>query len=125
MCGLAETLLRAGSARDFMGTLGPRSVTDLRLEGLYQGTHRSQQQTGTRRTWTTKLLRHRDYGIGRRQSGDSPPAHIGTEPLSRGLRHSTRRAPRPFRGSGPGQRISELMDSEADGSWRTERSDGK
>ena len=33
--GLAGTRLRAGSARDFMGPLGPRSATD--LEGLYQG----------------------------------------------------------------------------------------
>ena len=93
MCGLAGTLLRAGSARDFMGPLGPRSATD--LEGLYQGTHRSQQRTGTRRTWTTNLLRHRDYGIDRQHSGDSPPAHIGTAPPSKVIRHSTRRAPLP------------------------------
>ena len=91
--GLRGTALTA--ARDFMGSLGPRSATD--LEGLYQGTHRSQQRTGTRRTWTTNLLRHRDYGIDRRHSGDSPPAHIGTAPPSKVIRHSTRtrRAPLP------------------------------
>ena len=52
------------------------------------------------------------------------PAHIGTEPLSRGLRHSTRQAPRPFQGSGPEQRISALVDSKADGCRRTMQSDG-
>ena len=123
MCGLAGTLLRAGSARDFMGPLGPRSATD--LEGLYQGPHRSQSRTGTtRRTWTTNLLRHRDYGIDRRHSGDSPPAHIGTAPRARSS-SATRPAGRRYpSGCGPEQRIGGLEDSEAEDCRRTRRSNG-
>ena len=123
MCGLAGTLLRAGSARDFMGPLGPRSATD--LEGLYQGPHRSQSRTGTtRRTWTTNLLRHRDYGIDRRHSGDSPPAHIGTAPRARSS-SATRPAGRRYpSGCGPEQRIGGREDSEAEDCRRTRRSNG-
>ena len=64
------------------------------------------------------------YAIGttaRPLLGDFLPGPYWDGPLSRGLCHSTRRAPRPYRGSGPEQRISELMDSEADGCWRTMR----
>ena len=62
----------ATTGRISSGLHGTASATD--LEGLYEGPQRSQSRTGTRRTWTTNLLRHRDYGIGRRHSGDSPPA---------------------------------------------------
>ena len=122
MCGLAGTLLRAGSARDFMGPLGPRSATD--LEGLYQGPHQSQSRTGTTgRTWTTNLLRHRDYGIDCRHSGDSPPAHIGTAPRARSS--ATRPAGRRYPpGCWPGQRLGGLEDSKADYCRRTRRSNG-
>ncbi len=43
----------------------------------------SQPRTGTRRTWTTNLLCHRDYCIGCWHSGNSLLAHIGTTPLAR------------------------------------------
>ncbi len=71
------------------------------LEGLYQGTHRSQLRAGptSRRTWTTSLLRHREYGIGR-PSGGFPPAHHGDVYPSKVIRHSTRRATRPVGGAG-------------------------
>ena len=106
-----------------MGPLGPRSATD--LEGLYQGPHRSQSRTGTtRRTWTTNLLRHRDYGIDCRHSGDSPPAHIGTAPRARSS-SATRPAGRRYPpGCGPEQRIGGREDSEADYCRRTRRSNG-
>ena len=122
MCGLAATQLRAGAARLFYGT----TIYVLRaadLGGLYRSTDGSCRRAGPRGPGTTNALRHRDYGPAATR-GIFYPAHIGTETLSRGLRHSTRRAPRPFRGSGPEQRISELVDSEADGCRRTMRSDG-
>ena len=122
MCGLAATQLRAGAARLFYGT----TIYVLRaadLGGLYRSTDGSCRRAGPRGPETTNALRHRDYGPAATR-GISYPAHFGTEPLSRGLRHSTRRAPRPFRGSWPEQWISELMDSEADGCQWTMRSDG-
>ena len=94
MCGLAATQLRAGAAQLFYGT----TIYVLRaadLGGLYRSTDGSCRRNGPRGPGTTNALRH-----------------------------STRRAPRPFRGSGPEQRISELMDLEADGCRRTMRSDG-
>jgi hypothetical protein len=69
------------------------------LEGLYQGTHWSQLLAGPRRTWTTDLLRHRDYSIGR-PSGDFPPAHHWDGSPGKVIRHSTSRATRPFGGAG-------------------------
>ena len=120
--GLAATQRRAGAARLFYGTTNYVLCT-ADLGGLYTSTDGSWQRTGPRGTGTTNALRHRDYGSVATR-GIIYPAHIRTEPLSRGLRHSTRRAPQPFRGSGPEQRISELVDSEADGCWRTMRSDG-
>ena len=80
----------------------------------------SSRRAGPRGPGTTNALRHRDAAT----RGIFCPAHIGMEPQSRGLHHSTRRVPRPFRGSGLEKRISELVDSEADGCWRTMRSDG-
>ena len=108
MCCLAATQLRAGAARLFYGT----TIYVLRaadLGGLYRSTTGSCRRDGPRGTGTTNALRHRDYGPAA-TLGIFYPAHIGTEPLSRGLRHSTRQALRPFRGSGPEQRISELVD---------------
>ena len=122
MCGLAATQLRAGAARLFYGTTN-YVLRAADLGGLYRSTDGSCRRAGPRGPGTTNALRHRDYGPAATR-GMFHPAHIGTEPLSRGLRHSTRRAPRPFRGSGPEQRISELVDSEADGCRRTMRSDG-
>ena len=122
MCGLAATQLRAGAARLFYRTTN-YVLRAADLGGLYRSTGGSCRRAGPRGPGTTNALRRWDYGPAATR-GIFYPAHIGTEPLSRGLRHSTRRAPRPFRGSWPEQRISELMDSEADGSWRTKRSDG-
>ena len=122
MCGLAATQLRAGAARLFYGT----TIYVLRaadLGGLYRSTNGSCRRDGPRGPGTTNALRHRDYGPAATR-GIFYPAHIGTEPSSRSLRHSTRRAPQPFRGSEPEQRISELVDSEADGCRRTMQSDG-
>ena len=122
MCGLAATQLRAGAARLFYGTTNCVLRT-ADLGGLYRSTDGSCRRAGPRRPGTTNALRHWDYGPAATR-GIFYPAHIGTELLSLGLRHSTRRAPRPFRGSGPEQRISELVESEADGCRRTMRSDG-
>ncbi len=98
MCGPNGTLLWAGLARDFIGPHGPRSAaSDPR--GTYQGTHWSQLRAGPSRTWTTNLLRHRDYGIGR-PSGNFRPAHHWDRSPGKVIRHSTRRATRPFRGAG-------------------------
>ena len=122
MCGQAATQLRAEAAWLFYGTTN-YELRAADLGGLYRSTDGSCRRAGPRGPGTTNSLRHRDYGPAATR-GIFYPAHIGTEPLSRGLRHSTRRAPRPFRGSGPEQRISELVDSEADGCRRTMRSDG-
>ena len=113
MCCLAATQLRAGAARLFYGTtIYVLCAAD--LGGLYRSTDGSCRRAGPRVPGTTNSLRHRDYGLAATRGG---PYWDGAP--SRGLRHSNRRAPRPFRGSWPEQRISELMDSEADGSWRT------
>ena len=122
MCGLAATQLRAGAARLFYGTT-KYVLRAADLGGLCRSTDGGCLRAGPRGPWTTNALRHRDYGPAATR-GIFYLAHIGTEPLSRGLRHSTRRAPRPFWWSGPEQRISELVDSEADGCRRTMRSDG-
>ena len=118
MCGLAATQLRAGAARLFYGTCSARLISE-DSTGVPTGAAGGPDLVGPGR-----LTR---YAIGTTAwplLGGFPPDPYWDGAPSRGLRHSTRRAPRPFRGSGPEQRISELMDSEADGCWRTKRSDG-
>ena len=89
MCGLAATQLRAGAARLFYGTTNYELRT-ADLGGLYRSTDGSCRRAGPREPGTTNALRHRDYCPAATR-GIFYPAHIWTEPLSRGLRHSTRR----------------------------------
>jgi hypothetical protein len=67
------------------------------------------------------------YAIGttaRPHLGDSSLGLYWDEPPSKFIRHSIRQATLPFGESRPEQRFGAPEDSEADGSWRTVRSDG-
>jgi hypothetical protein len=92
---------RLGTSKDHTGRAPQHRI----LEGLYQGTHRSQLRAGPSRTWTTNLnlLRHRNYGIGRPSRGNFLPAHHWDGSPGKVIRHSTRRATRAsgFGGAGP------------------------
>jgi hypothetical protein len=70
----------------------------------------SQLRAGPSRAWTTNLLRHLDYDIGR-PSGDFPPAHHWDGYPSKVIRHSSHRA---TRSCWPEPRLGALEDSEAD-----------
>ena len=56
--------------------------------------------------------------------GDSPLGPYWDGPPGKVIRHSIRQATLPFGESRPEQRFGAPEDSEADGSWRTMRSDG-
>ena len=67
------------------------------------------------------------YAIGttaRPHLGDSPLGPYWDGPPGKVIRHSIRQATLPFGESRPEQRFGAQEDSEADGSWRTMRSDG-
>ena len=80
-------------------------------DGLGDEYQWSQQRDGSSQARTTNSLRQPD-----RTSGTLHPGKV--------IRHSIRRAALPFGESGPVLRFGAPEDSEADGSWRTMRSDG-
>ncbi len=91
--------------------------------GLYNEYHQSlRRRTRPSGPGLTNLLCHRDYGPADPR-GIFLPAHDWDGSPGKVMRHSIRRAA-ILRGSGPEQRLGALEDSEADGSWRTKRSDG-
>jgi hypothetical protein len=117
MCGPAGRLQRAGLAWDFYWTTWA-ALRSIRvgsrwdyIEGL-TGASRGPDLVGPGRL-TFKLLRHRDYGIGR-PSGIFPPAHHWDGYPSKVVRHLTRRATRPFRVGGAGLSSGLLR-------WRTRK----
>ena len=126
MCGLAGTLLRAGSAWDFMGPLGPRSATD--LEGLYQGPHRSQSRTGTTSLVQGGPGRLTCYAIGTTASTADTRGILHRfmgRPPEQGHPPLDPPGAATLRGAGPPeQRIGGLEDSEAEDCLRTRRSNG-
>ena len=91
-------------------------------DGLGDEYQWSQQRAGSSQARTTNSLRHRDYGPaatrgippGPYWDGTPEPGHPPLDPQGAAT----------LRGSGPEQRIGAPEDSEADGSWRTRRSDG-
>ncbi len=103
--------------RDFIKPHGPRSAAS-----DPGGTLPSQLLAGPSRTWTTNLLRHRDYGIGRPRVIFHRRI-IGTDSRVRSSATRPARLHDPS-GSGPEQRLGALEDSEADDSWRTKLSIG-
>jgi hypothetical protein len=67
---------RLGTSWDHLGRAQQHRI----LAELYQGTHSSLLLARPSRTWTTNLLRHRDYSIGRPSGGFSYWPIIGTDP---------------------------------------------
>ena len=122
MCGLAVTQLRAGAAWVFYGTTGyARCIAGYRVDSA---TSTNGASSGPDQVKPGRLMR---YAIG--TTARPPLGGFSTRPI-------LGRAPEPghppldppgaatLRGSGPEQRLGEAEDSEADGSWRTRRSDG-
>ncbi len=110
ICGLAVTQLRAGAAWVFYWT----TKYVLRSAGFWRNSSTSTNGAGSGqdqvKSGRLNALRHRDYGPAATRGILDRPNWDG--PLSQVIRHSTRRAPQPFRGAG--------LSSESV-SWRTRR----
>ena len=85
--------------------------------------HRSRMQRAEPRE-SRRLTRYAIGTTARPHLGDSPLGPYWDGPPGKVIRHSIRRAALPFGESGPVLRFGAPEDSEADGSWRTMRSDG-
>ena len=64
--GGTETKIKFGFKHNGLRVVSGRAPQHQILEGLYRAPHGSQPRAGPSQTWTTNLLRHWDYDIGRR-----------------------------------------------------------